>query len=118
MKRSDIHPRIRVATTPEEFNECFASGEAFEASHELAAQCGFSPNHRGRDQRRRVSLIPRHMPGGVPSRRPYCAGNVAGRKRWLTSPTNRGDFSQGRSLPVAIPGPTVLIVPGRSGGRS
>ena len=35
--------RIRVATTPEEFNACFASGEAFEASHELAAQMGFSP---------------------------------------------------------------------------
>ena len=35
--------RIRVATTPEEFNECFASGEAFEASEELAAEMGFFP---------------------------------------------------------------------------
>ena len=35
--------RIRVATTREEFNACFASGEAFEASHELAAQMGFFP---------------------------------------------------------------------------
>ena len=81
MKRSDIHPRIRVATTPEEFNECFASGEAFEASHELAAQCGFSPHHRGRDQRRRVSLIPRQMPGWIASKRPGCEANVGGRMR-------------------------------------
>ena len=41
MTSSDRH--IPVATTPEEFNECFASGEAFEASHELAAQMGFFP---------------------------------------------------------------------------
>ena len=34
---------IRVATTREEFNACFASGEAFEASDELAAQFGFFP---------------------------------------------------------------------------
>ena len=35
--------RIRVATTQEEFNACFASGEPFEASHELAARMGFYP---------------------------------------------------------------------------
>ena len=35
--------RIRVATTQEEFNACFASGEPFEASHELAAHMGFTP---------------------------------------------------------------------------
>ncbi len=35
--------RIRVATTPEELNACFASGEAFEASEELAARMGFYP---------------------------------------------------------------------------
>ena len=40
---TDQHPRIPVATTREEFNACFASGEAFEASDELAAQMGFSP---------------------------------------------------------------------------
>ena len=34
---------IRVATTREEFNACFASGEAFEASDALAAQFGFFP---------------------------------------------------------------------------
>ena len=34
---------IRVATTPEEFDACFASGAAFEASEELAAQMGFYP---------------------------------------------------------------------------
>ena len=34
---------IRVATTPEEFNACFASGEPFEASEELAARMGFYP---------------------------------------------------------------------------
>ena len=34
---------IRVATTPEEFNECFASGEPFEAPEELAAGMGFYP---------------------------------------------------------------------------
>ncbi len=34
---------IRVAATPEEFDECFASGEAFEASEDLAAQMGFFP---------------------------------------------------------------------------
>ncbi len=35
--------QIRVATTPEEFNACWASGEAFEASEELAARMGFFP---------------------------------------------------------------------------
>ena len=34
---------IRVATTPEEFDACFDSGEAFEASEELAARMGFYP---------------------------------------------------------------------------
>ena len=34
---------VRVATTPEEFNACFASGEPFETSEELAAQMGFFP---------------------------------------------------------------------------
>ena len=34
---------IRVARTPEEFNECFASGEAFEADEELAARMGCFP---------------------------------------------------------------------------
>ena len=34
---------IRVATTVEEFDACFASGEAFEASQELAARMGFYP---------------------------------------------------------------------------
>ena len=35
--------RIRVATTREEFNACFSSGEPFEASDELAARMGFYP---------------------------------------------------------------------------
>ena len=35
--------RIRVATTQEGFNACFASGEPFEASGELAAHMGFYP---------------------------------------------------------------------------
>ena len=35
--------RIRVATTPEEFDACFASGEAFEADEDLAAQMGCFP---------------------------------------------------------------------------
>ena len=35
--------QIRVATTREEFDACFAGGEAFEASHELAAGMGFYP---------------------------------------------------------------------------
>ena len=35
--------QIRVATTREEFDACFASGEAFAASHELAARMGFYP---------------------------------------------------------------------------
>ena len=35
--------QIRVATTREEFDACFASGEAFAASHELAAGMGFYP---------------------------------------------------------------------------
>ena len=34
---------IQVATTLEEFDACFASGEAFEASEELAARMGFYP---------------------------------------------------------------------------
>ena len=34
---------IRVATTIEEFDACFASGAAFEASEELAARMGFYP---------------------------------------------------------------------------
>ena len=34
---------VRVARTPEEFNEYFASGEAFEADEELAAKMGFFP---------------------------------------------------------------------------
>ena len=41
MTRSDR--RIPAATTPAEFDECFASGEAFEASEDLAAQMGFCP---------------------------------------------------------------------------
>ncbi len=41
--RDFLVKRIRVATTPEEFDACFASGEAFEASEELAAEMGFSP---------------------------------------------------------------------------
>ena len=36
-------PQIRVATTPEEFDACWSSGEAFEASEELAAEMGFYP---------------------------------------------------------------------------
>ena len=36
--RSDRHPRIPIATTPEEFDACLASGEAFGASEELAAE--------------------------------------------------------------------------------
>ena len=42
--QSGREPRVRpvrVATTREEFNACFASGEAFEASDELAAQFAF-----------------------------------------------------------------------------
>ena len=35
--------QIRVATTREEFDTCFAGGEAFAASHELAARMGFYP---------------------------------------------------------------------------
>ena len=35
--------QIHVATTREEFDACFAGGEAFEASHELAAGMGFYP---------------------------------------------------------------------------
>ena len=34
---------IPVATTPEEFDACWASGAAFEASEELAAQMGHFP---------------------------------------------------------------------------
>ena len=34
---------VRVATTPEEFDACFAGGEPFEASEELAARMGFYP---------------------------------------------------------------------------
>ena len=41
--RSDPHPLIPVATTPEEFDACFASGEVCEASHERAAGMGFFP---------------------------------------------------------------------------
>ena len=37
--------RIRVAKTPEEFNECFASGEVFEADVELAASMGCYPTN-------------------------------------------------------------------------
>ena len=36
-------PQIRVATTPAEFDACWSSGEAFEASEELAAEMGFYP---------------------------------------------------------------------------
>ena len=36
-------PQIPVATTPAEFDACFASGAAFEASEELAAQMGHFP---------------------------------------------------------------------------
>ncbi len=42
-QRDFLAKRIRVATTPEEFDACFASGEAFEADEELAAQMGFYP---------------------------------------------------------------------------
>ena len=41
MMTSDRH--IPVATTPQEFDACWASGEAFEASEELAAQMGHYP---------------------------------------------------------------------------
>ena len=66
MKRSDIHPLIRVATTPEEFNECFASGEAFEASHELAAQCGFSPTTEDVISDEEFLSYPGTCPAGFP----------------------------------------------------
>ena len=36
-------PQIPVATTPDEFNACWSSGAAFEASEELAAQMGHYP---------------------------------------------------------------------------
>ncbi len=42
--RSDRHPRIPVATTPEEFDACFASGEAFEASEDVAAEMEYFPS--------------------------------------------------------------------------
>ena len=35
--------QVPVATTPAEFNACWASGQAFEASKELAAQMGHFP---------------------------------------------------------------------------
>ena len=35
--------KLLVAKTPAEFEQCFSSGEPFEASEELAAQFGFSP---------------------------------------------------------------------------
>ena len=38
-----MHRRLAVATTPEEFDACFAGGEPFEASEELAARMGFFP---------------------------------------------------------------------------
>ena len=41
--RSDRHPLIPVATTTEKFNKCFVSGEAVEASEELADEMGFFP---------------------------------------------------------------------------
>ena len=55
--QSGREPRVRpvrVATTREEFNACFASGEAFEASDALAAQIRVFPDYRGRGQQRRV----------------------------------------------------------------
>ena len=36
-------PQVRVVTTREEVNACFASGEPFEASEELAAKIGLVP---------------------------------------------------------------------------
>ena len=35
--------QLLVAKTPAEFEQCFSSGEPFEASEELTAQFGFSP---------------------------------------------------------------------------
>ena len=35
--------QVPVATTPDEFNSCLASGQAFETSEELAAQMGHFP---------------------------------------------------------------------------
>ena len=50
-------PPIPVASTPDEFNACWSSGQAFQVSEELAAQMG--PRLRGRNQRRRVFRAPR-----------------------------------------------------------
>ena len=36
-------PQVPVATTPDEFNACFSSGQAFEASEELFNQMGHFP---------------------------------------------------------------------------
>ena len=36
-------PQISVASTPDEFNACWSSGQAFQVSEELAAQMGHFP---------------------------------------------------------------------------
>ena len=35
--------KVPVATTPDEFNACWARGQAFEASEELCNQMGYYP---------------------------------------------------------------------------
>ena len=47
-------PEYPWRRTPEEFDACFASGEAFEASEDVAAEMEIFSQHRGGDQRRRV----------------------------------------------------------------
>ena len=64
--RSDRHPRIPAATTPEEFDACFASGEVFEASEELAAERGFPPTTEDVVSDEEFLSYPGTCPAGFP----------------------------------------------------
>ena len=79
MTSSNRH--IPVATTPEEFDECFASGEAFEASEDLAAEMGFFPTTEDVVSDEEFFSYPGTCPSGFPQDDEVARRNVAGRKR-------------------------------------
>ena len=66
MTSSNSHSLIPVATTPEEFDECFASGEAFEASKELAAEMEFFPTTEDVVSDEEFFSYPGTCPAGFP----------------------------------------------------
>ena len=116
---SDRHPRTPAAMTPEEFDACTASGEVFEPSEEPRRRHGILPRSTEDVISDEEFLsYPGTCPAGFGQDDPNLTREIWKQANAVTDiPDKSVSFSQERSTLEALPGPAVLIVPGRSGGR-